>query len=514
VSATALRALVLVSILPAILAAQARRDPSPQTPTFRTDVESVDVDVVVTDNEGHVVRGLTADDFEVFEDGVRQEIATFSFVDLPVSVATGALETEPPAEVLAEEGRQFIMILNGYGPRLARIASMFVDTALGPGDRMAIYLNHPVNNAFVEQQPFTASKPLLRAAIRTIEPAFRPFQPTPSLNFNPRQMAEFRRLMELERFEMLKRAMEQIAPTPGRRKAVLWFGGNFPLPAPGSNPTRALQLELAYRNVIRLATRHNVVIYPIDSIGLTTRLGGGELMRMSNLRTLGYDTGVDGVVGTNDYEKGYARILREMSTYYLLGYYPPVKHTDDRFHRITVRVKRPGVSIRAREGYFGDGPPRERPDAPQPPEAVAAALAGLTNSAGRLEVGVGASEESIDSITPAPPTGTQLPAPVLWRRGPLPRESYVQAREPRFNRTERLRLELPTSFEAPVTARLLDRLGTPLPVPTTVSERPDPSGDFRWIVVDLTLAPLAQADYVLEVTQGDSARVIAFRVVP
>jgi hypothetical protein len=109
--------------------------------------------------------------------------------------------TAPLDESLSER-RQFIMILNGHGPKLAPIASMFVDTALGPGDRMAVYLNHPVSNAFVEQQPFTASKPLLRMAIRTIEPAFRPFQPTPFRNLNAREQAEWRRLMELEKFEM------------------------------------------------------------------------------------------------------------------------------------------------------------------------------------------------------------------------------------------------------------------------------------------------------------------------
>jgi hypothetical protein len=65
------------------VAAQAPRDAVPQTPVFKGNVESVDVDVVVTDDDGNVVRGLTAGDFEVFEDGLRQEIAPFSFVDLP-----------------------------------------------------------------------------------------------------------------------------------------------------------------------------------------------------------------------------------------------------------------------------------------------------------------------------------------------------------------------------------------------------------------------------------------------
>jgi hypothetical protein len=47
-----------------------------------------------------------------------------------------------------------------------------------------------------------------------------------------------------------------------------------------------------------------------------------------------------------------------------------------------------------------------------------------------------------------------------------------------------------------------------------VSERPDPSGAFRWVVVDLALAPFGPADYAIEVTQGQATQLTAFRVVP
>jgi hypothetical protein len=51
-------------------------------------------------------------------------------------------------------------------------------------------------------------------------------------------------------------------------------------------------------------------------------------------------------------------------------------------------------------------------------------------------------------------------------------------------------------------------------VPVQVSERPDPSGAFRWIVVDATLAPLAAGDYGIEVVLGDARQLGAFKVVP
>src|SRR5678816_4686940 len=77
------------------------------------------------------------------------------------------------------------------------------------------------------------------------------------------------------------------------------------------------------------------------------------------LRVVAEDTGGEAIVNTNDFVKGFARIVRDNSTYYLLGYSPRTEHVDGRFHSITVRVKRSGVSVRARRGYLAP----ERADA-------------------------------------------------------------------------------------------------------------------------------------------------------
>ena len=103
---------------------------------------------------------------------------------------------------------------------------------------------------------------------------------------------------------------------------------------------------------------------------------------------------------------------------------------------------------------------------------------------------------------------------VLWRRGPSTGPQHLRTADPRFQRNERIRLELATSSAEPATARLMDRSGQPMTVPVQVSERPDPSGTFRWVVVDLALAPFAAADYGIEVTQGQAKQLTAFRVVP
>lgn len=107
---------------------------------------------------------------------------------------------------------------------------------------------------------------------------------------------------------------------------------------------------------------------------------------------------------------------------------------------------------------------------------------------------------------------------ILWRRGPSTGPRYLRTADPRFQRSDRIRLELPSPpAEAPgpsVTARLLDRAGNPLQIPLQITRRADPAGDVDWIVIDVTLAPMAAGDYAIEVAQGEGRRVTAFRVVP
>ena len=100
-----------------------------------------------------------------------------------------------------------------------------------------------------------------------------------------------------------------------------------------------------------------------------------------------------------------------------------------------------------------------------------------------------------------------------WRRGTSTGPQYVRTADPRYQRSERLRLELATSAEQ-ATAQLLDRTGKVLQVPVQVSERADAAEGVRWIVADVTLAPLAPGDYAFEVTAGSTVQVTGFRIIP
>jgi VWFA-related protein len=113
--------------------------------------------------------------------------------------------------------------------------------------------------------------------------------------------------------------------------------------------------------------------------------------------------------------------------------------------------------------------------------------------------------------------GEGLPHPLLFRRGPSTGNRVEAAGEPSFSRTERARFELPLAAEVKVTAaRILDRNGTAIELPVTLSERTDPSGQ-RWSSAEAVLAPLAAGDYLIEITGSiagaEQKRLIAFRVI-
>lgn len=108
---------------------------------------------------------------------------------------------------------------------------------------------------------------------------------------------------------------------------------------------------------------------------------------------------------------------------------------------------------------------------------------------------------------------------VASRRGPTTGLQYQRTADPRFSRTERLRLEIPRfSDTATMSARLLNRAGAPMPLAIAVAERLDESLQLHFVVADLTLAPLAQGDYIVQVTaeqEGKKEEVnYGFRIVP
>ena len=108
-------------------------------------------------------------------------------------------------------------------------------------------------------------------------------------------------------------------------------------------------------------------------------------------------------------------------------------------------------------------------------------------------------------------------SPVLYRRGPLAGAAFQPTADLRFRKAERIRVDVPLAAPVgSVAAQLLDRRGQPLPIPIATGQRED-SGR-RFATVELALAPLAPADYLVEVSvrRGEKTEkmLTAFRIVP
>src|SRR5262245_30439745 len=89
--------------------------PNSQTPTFRLQVEYVEVDARVTDSKGNFVRDLTRDDFQILEDGKPQPLAAFSLVDIPSSqpvASSASIEPDVQSNEHRFDGRVYVMILD------------------------------------------------------------------------------------------------------------------------------------------------------------------------------------------------------------------------------------------------------------------------------------------------------------------------------------------------------------------------------------------------------------------
>ncbi len=381
----------------------------------------------------------------------------------------------------------------------------------------------------------------------------------------------------------------------------------------------ALDHSLRLRPLTEAANRGNITFYSIDPRATLEATTGDEksagrgrdnnaASRQDSLRFIADNT--DGLlIGTGaNTDAHIARIVDDVSSYYLMAYSSSNTKLDGRFRAITVRVKRDGVKVRVRRGYRGptaddlisgaSAPTKsgDRLSATASPAAGVGArapfkirtsawmrdstedgrpgafwvvgeldyqtLRQLEWTAGaRAEVvvlaadGTEVASRTVDLKAEDGPFGIQVPETggiasgeyairvrvrsladekaeligtarvvlsegsalgeaVMWRRGPSTGPRYLRTADPRFTRSDRLRLELATSAPASAKARMLDRNGKELSVPAQVSEREDPSGAFRWIVIDALLSPFAAGDYAVEVTQGREKRVTEFKVVP
>jgi VWFA-related protein len=392
---------------------------TPQTPpsvTFQVEVNYVDVDAIVTDEQGNFITGLTRDDFEVFEDGKPQKLEMFSYVELPVeppdrfAILGRPVSADARSNARPFDGRVYVLVLDDLDisplrtPIVKKSAREFIERHFGANDLASVVYTSGRADA---TQDFTSDRNLLVAAIDKF--VGRRLQSAAIEALEKHYHREFTRLdrqdnevdssagvtdtaapisvLDLQReqralavLDTLRNLGEFLAGVRGRRKAVLLFSEGLEMPLSEiyslHTPT---DVGGAIRDAITAAARSNVNLFALDPrglIGMTAEFielaGSGAPnvamgvfgsqnaqqgllndMKLSqdSLRTLAEETGGFAAVNQNVLGSAFARIVDANSRYYVLGYYPPNTARDGRFHRIEVRVKRPGLRVSARRGY-------------------------------------------------------------------------------------------------------------------------------------------------------------------
>ena len=171
------------------------------------------------------------------------------------------------------------------------------------------------------------------------------------------------------RLRALKTLAEALASIE-QKKSILYFSAGM------QRSGQDNQVEL--RAAINAAVRANVAIYAVDTRGLQAVVPGGDARQASGrgqslfsgrgvqqqysqlassqdtLISLAADTGGRAFTDTNDFGEAFTRVQRDMSAYYLLGYSSTNSTRDGRFRRIEVRVKRAGMRVEARAGYYAE----------------------------------------------------------------------------------------------------------------------------------------------------------------
>jgi VWFA-related protein len=404
----------------------------------RISVTLVQVDAVVTDKDGKPVIDLQKDDFEIYEDGKRQLITNFSFVSTQTSSATSALtprrkddllNPSPPARLRPEQVRRTIAIVvddlslsMGSAESVQYYLRKFVEQQMEPGDLVAIIR---ASGGMGALQQFTADRRQLRSAVDRIRwnpqsekiGVFKPINDDTMQSVlkgtirddqKGRQFEEnisdFReQLFTVGMLGALNYVVRGLRELPGR-KSVLLFSEGFNLPGSMGRDgfaRSASRVEGALNRLIEFANRSAVVLYAIDPRGLIVPMieaaddvAGLNRAQMNDvlsqrmhqltdttngLNYLTKETGGFVVAGSNNLGRGIKRVLDDKTGYYLIGYVPgetTFRQFTGRmpFHKIAVKVKRAGMNVRSRGGFFGVANEEARPASRTPMQQLTAAV--------------------------------------------------------------------------------------------------------------------------------------------
>ena len=371
-------------------------------PTFRVNIDLVTMDAIVRNPQDQFVADLTKDDFQILEDGVPQDVSSFTLVHggrvhnllaPPPPPAQEGVILPPSRPRNDTTGRIFLIIVDDLHldfRNTGRIRDLFKRISrdlIHEGDMFSIVSTGPSSLAI---DP-TYDRKVLDESIKKITGnGLKPediIQGAESSQ-GPSEVRYRTQVAFSTAYDMLR----QLEKITNRRKAVVWvsngydfnpfaesrlgedpvFGGRM-----GQTREEGQQINQQYNQgqqfadadlarelaeVTRTANRANATLYTIDPRGLVAgadldvqmdpvEYGNYVRKTQDSLRVLADETGGIAVVNQNDFTKALKRIDAETSDYYVLGYYSTNPDPLKRTRKVEVKVNKPGLNVISRTSY-------------------------------------------------------------------------------------------------------------------------------------------------------------------
>jgi len=366
--------------------------------TFRSGIDSISVDAIVTDKQGRPVTNLTQQDFEIREGGKPQTVETFRFVQIedgfddPSAQRDILSSADHDIEVAKETNRLLVIFLDDYHVRMENSMAFREKLAafvsqLAPHDLVALTLPLDPASAIT----FSRNHEAIAGQIMNFTGRKYDYRPKYPLEF--RYIGESPPVLERMRNQWTIAGLRSLCEYMGSyrvgRKTILYvsegMSNTFPagvktigsdfssFPEAGPDPTGRLlnrqimdSMELVsdLERVFSAAARSNTAIYTMDPRGLAAseysladNVSSGQdkfLLTQTTemLRTIAEQTDGRAIVNRNDPIPSLKQMVRDNSSYYLLGYTSSSQYRDGKFHEIQVRVKQRDLEVRARKGYW------------------------------------------------------------------------------------------------------------------------------------------------------------------
>ncbi len=288
---------------------QPQKTPPPPSQTFRAGIDVVSLAVTVTNADGHYVNDLAASDFTVFEDGVKQDVTFFDHSNTPIALAL-LLDTSASMEGKLETAQEAAV---GFAKRLRH-------------QDLAELVDFDTHVQIL--QPFTNDQALLEQAIRK----------TSADGSTSLYNAVYTALQEMKKVRATSTADIR------RRAIVLMSDGE---------DTSSL---LSFDDVLDLAKRAETAVYAIGTRSPEDEVVNAKGFNEADfvLKQLTQQTGGRAFFPKriDDLQGIYAQIADELASQYLMGYTSRNGRHDGAWRRVVVRVNRPGVGARTKQGYF------------------------------------------------------------------------------------------------------------------------------------------------------------------